>query len=73
MKTVHIAQPTNLDRIATWKEVRFAMRASSESAFKLARTDFLALDSDSIGCSCDLSEDIMWLAIVNEMPDMPSN
>jgi hypothetical protein len=75
MKPVNIENFTGLDRIATWNEVRCAMSASPQGAlpFKSVRDDFLEVDSDFGDRARNLSEDDMWLAIVNEMPDSKSN
>ncbi len=73
MKAAQIKYSIELDRLATLNEVRFAMRLSSQTVFTFACEEPLDLDSDGIGCACDLSEDMLWLAIVNEMPDTPSN
>jgi hypothetical protein len=75
MKPVTIDNPTGLDRIATWNEVRFAMSVSSQDTLPLkgVRHDFLELDSDFRDRARNLSEDAMCLAIINEMPDSKSN
>jgi hypothetical protein len=75
MKPVNIENSTGLDRIATWNEVRCAMSVSSQGTLPLKsiRDDFLEVDSDFRDRARNLSEDAMWLAIVNEMPDSKSN
>jgi hypothetical protein len=75
MKPVNIDNSTGLDRIATWNEVRYAMSVSSQgiNSFKIVRDDFLEVDSDLNERAQNLSEDDMWLAIVNKMPDSKSN
>jgi hypothetical protein len=57
MKPVDIESSIGLDRLATLKEVGFAMSFSSQGAF------------DFNSRACKLPEDIMWLAIVSEMVD----
>jgi hypothetical protein len=61
-----------LDRLATWDEVRYAMASWSQGAFELvgACDDCRELDPDFTGRARNLSKDIMWLAIVSEMPSM---
>jgi hypothetical protein len=71
MNLVAIESPIGLDRLATWDEVRSAMSFSSQGASELVGT--CELDSDFAGRACNLSEDIMWLAIISEMPDSMSN
>jgi hypothetical protein len=75
MNLVAVESPIGLDRLATWDEVRSAMSFSSQGAFELVGTcdDCRELDSDFAGRACNLSEDIMCLAIVSEMPDSMSN
>ena len=75
MNLVAIESPIGLDRLATWDEVRSAMSFSSQGAFQLVGTydECREVDSNFTGRSCNLSEDIMWLAIVSEMPDSTSN
>jgi hypothetical protein len=75
MNLVAIESPIGLDRLATWDEVRSAMSFLSQGASELvgACDDCRELDSDFTGRARNLSEDIMWLAIVSEMPDSMSN
>ncbi len=75
MNLVAIESPIGLDRLATWDEVRSATSFSSQCAFELVGTcdECRELDSDFTGRACNLSEDIMWLAIIGEMPDSMSN
>jgi len=75
MKPVNIENSAGLDRMATWNEVRCAISISSQDTLPLnsIRDDFLEVDSDLRNHARNLSEDAMWLAIVNEMPDSKSN
>ncbi len=75
MKPVNIDNSTGLDRIATWNEVRYAISVFSQgiTPLKSVRDDFLEVDSDFSDRARNLSEDDMWLAIVNKMPDSESN
>jgi hypothetical protein len=75
MNIVDAESSIGLDRLATWNEVRCAMSMSFQGALELvgACNNFREVDSDFSGRACNLSEDIMWLAIVNEMPDSKSN
>ena len=75
MNLVAKENPIGLDRLATRDEVRSAMSFLSRSAFELAgsRGARREVDSDFTGRAPLLSEDIMWLAIISEMPDTPCN
>jgi hypothetical protein len=48
---------------------------SSQGALEVigACDDFRKMDSDFSGRACNLPADIMWLAIISEMPDSISN
>jgi hypothetical protein len=75
MKPVDIGSSIGLDRLATWSEVMCAISVSAEVSIELVRDrdGWREIDSDFSGISCNLSEDIMWLAIASEMPDSKSN
>lgn len=75
MNLVAIESPVGLDRLATLDEVRSATSFSSQCAFELVgtRDECRELNSDFTGRACNLSEDIMWLAIIDEMPNSMSN
>jgi hypothetical protein len=75
MKLVDIESSIGLDRLATWNEVRCAMSVSSQGALEVigACDDFRKMDSDFSRRACNLPADIMWLAIISEMPDSISN
>jgi hypothetical protein len=75
MKPVDIESSIGLDRIATWDEIICAISVSSQSGFTFvgACDDLREAHSDVSGGACNLSEDVMWLAIVSEMPDSKSN
>ena len=75
MNRVVIKSSKELDRIATWNEVRYALSFSSQCIIELAgpRDDSSKIDSDFSGRTGNLPEDDMWLAIVGEMPDFKSN
>lgn len=75
MNRVAIKSPTGPDRLATWDEVRSAMSFSSQRAFKLvgACDDCREVESDFTSRACNLSEEIMWLAMVSAMPDSKTN
>jgi hypothetical protein len=75
MKLIDIESSIGLDRLATWDEVRCAMSFSSHDAFELvgACDAFREMDSDFSGRACHLPDDIVWLAMVNEMLDSTSN
>ncbi len=75
MNLVAIESPIGLDRLATWDEVRSATSFSSQCAFELVGTcdECRELDSDFTRRACNLSEDIMWLAIISEMSGSMSN
>ena len=64
-----------LDRLSTWDEVRSALSFSSQSAFgPIGESgDLGEAGPDCSGIAWNLSEDTMWLAIINEMPDSKSN
>jgi hypothetical protein len=75
MNLVDIESPIGLDRLATCNEVRCAMSFSSQGVFELvgACDASREMDSDFSGRPGDLSEDIVWLAMVSEMLDSTSN
>jgi hypothetical protein len=76
MNLAAIESSIGLDRLATWDEVRSAISFPSQGAFELVgtRDDCREMmDSDFIDRLCILSEDIMWVAIVGEIPDSMSN
>ena len=75
MRPVDIERCVGLDRLATWNEVRCAILFPSQDAFELIGTssDFCEMNSDFSGHARNLPGDIMWLAIVSEMPDSLSN
>jgi hypothetical protein len=73
MNRVVIKSSMGLDRIATWNEVRYALSFSSQCELAGSRDDSSKIDSDFSGRTGNLSEDDMWLSIVDEMPDSKSN
>jgi hypothetical protein len=75
MKPVHIEHCTGLDRLATWSEVRCARLVSSKGILRAAACDDF-VDETTVGLcgfGCKLPEDIAWLDIVREMPNLLSN
>jgi hypothetical protein len=75
MKPISNEIPIGLDRLATWNEVIHAMSSSSRCTIEIAarHDDSSEVDSDFSGRFGNLSEDDMWLAIVNKMPESKSN
>jgi len=75
MKPIKFNNSAGSDRIATWNEARFAMAVSSQGTLstKSVRDEFIEVDSGIKDRARNLSEDDMWLAIVNEMADSESN
>jgi hypothetical protein len=75
MKPVDIKNSIELDRLATWNEVRCAMSFSTQGAFERvsACDDFREIDSDFSGRAYNLPEDKMWSAIISEMLDSKIN
>jgi hypothetical protein len=75
MNPVVIESSIGLDRVATCNEVRYAMAFPSQIPFESvgARDDLIEMDSRVSGHARDLSEDAMWLAIAQEMPDSKCN
>jgi hypothetical protein len=71
MKPVNMESSIGLDRIATCNEVRCAMAVSSQSPLELvACDDFHEMHSDFTACAYNLPEEIVWLAIRSEIPDL---
>jgi hypothetical protein len=63
-----------LDRISTWDEVRIAMSILSQAGFAAGDcNDAGDEDTDLSGGVSKLLEDVMWLAMVHEMPNSKSN
>jgi hypothetical protein len=75
MNRIGIENSIGLDRIATWNEVRYAVAFPSQVPFESfgAIDDLIEMDSSVSGRACDVSEDAMWLAIAQEMPDSKCN
>jgi hypothetical protein len=75
MNRVVIESSIGLDRVATCNEVRYAIAFPSQVPFESvgARDDLIEMDSRVSGHARDLSEDAMWLAIAQEMPDSKCN
>ena len=75
MNILDVESSIGLDRLATWNEVCYAMSWSSQGGGEPAGADVNLndLDSDLGGCSSNLPEDMMWLAIAKALPDSRSN
>jgi hypothetical protein len=75
MNLIVTKSSNGLDRISTWDEVQYAVSAPSRSAFESVRIrhDLIEVGRDVGGYICNLSEDSMWLAIIDKMPESKCN
>jgi hypothetical protein len=63
-----------LDRLATWKELRCAMEASSEGAMKRVGAEGRDVaPSGFSACTGILTDELEWLKLASEMEDRNSN
>jgi hypothetical protein len=68
MNILDVESSIGVDRLATWNEVCYAFSCASQGAF-----DPTSDMAEFRGRDRNISDDMMWFAIANTMPDSESN